>query len=144
MNISKALKLKSRLVKEINQKWEIVNKHNSIILGNRKNFDVVTIINEISVLTDQLVSLKEKIHITNAPVYSKIFKMSELKNYLKNLKSLDTKEGVVESRYGQNSNQYEVQISNLEKNQMIETVNKQIDELQDELDYFNAITLIKE
>jgi hypothetical protein len=144
MNISKALKQKTRLVKEINQKWEIVTKQNSIIVGNKRNFDVSLILKEIFELTNQLVSLKEKIHLANAPIYSKIFRMSELKNMLKLLKSIDTKEGTVDSRYGQNTNIYEVQISDFEKNKMIEEVNKEIDQLQDELDYFNAVTQIEE
>lgn len=144
MNISKALKQKSRLVKEINQKWEIVTKQNSVISGNKRNFDVSLIFKEITDLTNQLVSLKEKIHLANAPVYSKIFKMSELKNMLKLVKSIDTKEGVVESRYGQITNIYEVQISELEKAKIIDELNKEIDKLQDELDYFNAITQIED
>jgi hypothetical protein len=144
MNISKALKYKSRLVKEINQKWDIVNKNNSIISGNKRNFDINSIMAEITVLTEELINLKEKIHLANAPIYGKIFRMSELKNYLKMIKPLDTKEGVVESRYGQSTNTYEVEITDLVKSSMIEKVTKQIDELQDELDYFNAITKIDE
>lgn len=144
MNISKALKQKTRLVKEINQKWEIVTKQNSIIIGNKRNFDVSLILKEIFELTNQLISLKEKIHLANAPVYSKIFRMSELKNMLKLIKSIDTKEGTVDSRYGQNTNIYEVQISDFEKNKMIEEVNKEIDQLQDELDYFNAVIQIED
>lgn len=140
MNISKALKQKSRLVKEINQKWDIVNKQNSIISGNKRNFDISKLLEEINGLTEELVQLKTNIHLSNAPIYDKIFKMSELKNYLKSIKSLDIKEGVVESRYGQTTNSYEVQITDLQKSEIIEKISKQIDDLQDELDYFNAVT----
>lgn len=144
MNVSQALKKKARLLKEINDKWQIIRSNNSIISGNTRKFDIRKELDEISKLTDELVELKTGIHLANSKVYSKIFLMSELKTLLKNVEGIPTTEGMVDNgRYGSTSNSfYEVDFDEISKRELIKALTEQIDGLQDELDYHNATTKI--
>ena len=143
MNVAQALKKKARLVKEITDKWNIIHKHNSIIVGNPRKYNIREELENVERLMLELVELKEKIHKANQPVYHKIFRMSELKSQLKHLNSMNTTEGAEKDRYSTGTpTQYEVDIDEIFKNALIKLANDEIDLLQDELDYHNATTQI--
>jgi hypothetical protein len=144
MNVAQALKRKARLLKEINDKWNIIRNHNSIISGNRRKYDIKIELDTVEKLIGELVELKTKIHLANGPVYSKIFLLSELKTQLRNFEGINTTEGTVDTaRYGISSTTfYEVEIDEIYKNGLVKELSIKIDELQDELDYHNATTQI--
>lgn len=145
MNVAQALKKKARLIKEINDKWLIIKNNNSIISGNLKKFDIPNELGLIEQLTNELVELKTKIHLANAPVYSKIFLMSELKTTLKNVEGINTTEGIMDNgRYGTPSTTFYVaDMDEIAKRKYIKDLSDKIDTLQDELDYHNATTQIQ-
>jgi hypothetical protein len=144
MNVAQALKRKARLLKEINDKWNIIRNHNSIISGNRRKYDIKPELDAVEKLIGELVELKTRIHLANGPVYSKIFLLSELKTQLRNFEGINTTEGTVDTgRYGTPSTTfYEVEIDEIHKNGLVKELSNKIDELQDELDYHNATTQI--
>jgi hypothetical protein len=144
MNVAQALKKKARLLKSINDKWTIIKSHNSIISGNPRKYNIKSELSSVEILIQELVELKTKIHLANAPVYDKIFLLSELKTQLKNVEYIDTAEGTVDAgRYGTPSTVfYEVEIDEIYKNELLKSLTTKIDELQDELDYHNATTQI--
>ena len=143
MNVAQALKKKARLLKEITDKWNIIHKHNSIIVGNPRKYNIKEELENVEKLMLELVELKEKIHKANQPVYSKIFLMSELKSYLKSVNTINTTEGAEKDRYSTGTpTQYNVVIDEIFKNALIKLTNDKIDLLQDELDYHNATTQI--
>jgi predicted SPOUT superfamily RNA methylase MTH1 len=144
MNIKQALKQKNKLAKKIADRAEFLHKENCVVVGAVRNYDPKIQLQELFDDVYKLVELKTAIHLANAEVYEKIFKMSELKNLCKILKGIDTKEGVVHhSRYGESSMvNYESIIKNQDKVAMIESLENEIEELQDELDAHNASRLI--
>jgi hypothetical protein len=144
MNVAQALKRKARLLKEINDKWNTIRNHNSIISGNRRKYDIKIELDAVEKLIGELVELKTKIHLANGPMYSKIFLLSELKTQLRNFEGINTTEGTVDTgRYGTPSTTfYEVEIDEIHKNGLVKELSNKIDELQDELDYHNATTQI--
>lgn len=143
MNVAQALKKKARLLKEITDKWNTIHKHNSIIVGNPRKYNIKEELENVEKLMLELVELKEKIHKANQPVYHKIFRMSELKSQLKHLNSINTTEGSEKDRYSSGTpTQYEVDVDEIFKNALIKLKNDEIDLLQDELDYHNATTQI--
>jgi hypothetical protein len=77
------------------------------------------------------------------PVYGKIFRMSELKSQLSNLKQLDCVDGKHFDRYGRGEAVVKTaKISVLEKDQLVLTIEEEIEKLQEELDEHNATTSI--
>lgn len=142
MNINQALKAKNRLISEIKEQTEIAQRFNSIEKGNLRRYSIKDSLHKIESLTLELVNLKTKIHKANEPVLDKIFLMSELKSFVKDLKKIPVEEGTISSRYGQVPEQREVEINISELKQMIKEVEGKISEIQDELDVFNATTEI--
>ena len=138
MNIKQALKLKNKLVTQMKEQYEIAKAHNSIEQGNPRRYSAVVAIDRAEVLTLDLIQLKTKIHLANAPVYSLIFEMSELKNQIKQLKSIPVEEGKVTERYGSTIKEVELNIA--ERDSLIKTIEAQIEEIQDTLDTHNAKT----
>ena len=78
MNIKQALKLKNKLVAQIKEQYDIAKAHNSIEQGNPRRYSASQAICEAEKLATELVELKTKIHLANAPVYDLIFQMSEV------------------------------------------------------------------
>jgi hypothetical protein len=140
MNIKQALKLKNKLVTQIKEQYEIAKAHNSIEQGNPRRYSALQSINKANELSIELVELKTKIHLANAPVYDLIFQMSELKNQIKQLKSIPVDEGKVTERYGSITTIKEVELNIAERDNLVKGLESQIEELQDKLDTYNAIT----
>jgi len=91
-----------------------------------------------------LIELKSKIHRANAPMFEKIFEMSELKSNIKALQKLDCTEGKSNrDRYRMDSElTLTSEVSLVERNEIIKGMEDRIEELQEEMDVFNSNTEI--
>jgi hypothetical protein len=145
MNIKKALKEKNRLVKEIQDLQVRVATYNSIEVGNKRPYSVKESLKKLDLLSNELVELKTKIHLANASIYPHIFRLSELKSMITRIKNLDCNEGTVNDYYTRNRETplvKEVEISIVERDEMVKHMEGQIEEIQDILDNHNQITEI--
>lgn len=144
MNIKQALKRKTKLVKEINDTFGNVLAYNSVSEGTERPYSPRISLELWKNLNDELIELKTAIHRANAPVYDKIFKLSELKNQIKFLKNLDCTSGVPpRSRYDVSDSPARVaEISVVERDDLIKQYEKEIDTIQDFLDEWNFKTII--
>jgi hypothetical protein len=140
MNIKQALKLKNKLVTQIKEQYDIAKAHNSIEQGNPRRYSALKAINQAEELSIELAELKTKIHLANAPVYDLIFQMSELKNQIKQLKSIPVEEGKVTERYGSVTTIKEVELNIAERDNIVKALENKIEAIQDKLDTHNAIT----
>jgi hypothetical protein len=146
MNIKKALKEKNRLVKEIQDLQHRVATYNSIEVGNKRPYSVKESMEKLNSLSNELVELKTKIHVANAPIYKHIFRLSELKSMITRIKNLDCNEGIVQDYYSRNRETplvKEAEISIVERDEMVKHMENQIEEIQDILDNHNQITEIQ-
>lgn len=144
MNIKQALKEKNKLAKKITDLMGRTEKYNSVDNGAVRSYDPKESLLSAIETMEQLISLKTSLHLANANVYEKIFRMAEYKSFIKYLRGLSCIEGaLVVSRYGDTSNrQMTTVITEVERDQMIEKYESMIDELQSELDAHNATTHI--
>jgi hypothetical protein len=143
MKVKQALKYKKKLATKMNQEFVRVNMYNSVEEGTTRVYDVKEAMQNWLKMGEELVELKTKIHLANAPVYGKIFRMSELKSQLSNLKQLDCVDGKYFDRYGRSEAIVKTaEISVLERDQMVSTIEEEIERLQEELDEHNATTSI--
>jgi len=140
MNIKQALKLKNKLVTQIKEQYEIAKAHNSIEQGNPRRYSALKAIGEAEKLAIELAELKTKIHLANAPVYGLIFQMSELKNQIKQLKSIPVEEGKVTERYGSVTSIKEVELDIAQRDTIVKGLENKIEAIQDKLDTHNATT----
>lgn len=144
MNIKQALKEKNKLAKKITDLMGRTEKYNSVDNGAVRSYDPKESLLSAIETMEQLISLKTSLHLANVNVYEKIFRMAEYKSFIKYLRGLSCIEGaLVVSRYGETSNrQMTTVITEVERDQMIENYESMIDELQSELDAYNATTHI--
>jgi hypothetical protein len=144
MNIKQALKYKKKLASKINEEFNKMSRYNSVESGVNRVYSPRESLAKWKELTNELIELKTKIHLANAKVYEKIFRMSELKSQLSSLKGMDCTEGKFTDRYGMGNNPIikVTEIGLLEKDQMIAEMELEIEKLQEELDEHNATTTI--
>lgn len=142
MNVSQALKQKNKLIVEIKKQYQIAQKFNSQEEGNVRHYSVQAALDRAAELTMELTDLKTKIHLANAPVYDKIFRMAELKNRIKELRKIPTDEGKVEARYSSVVSVKEVEINIAQLDEMVQFLEARIEGIQAELDVHNATTQI--
>jgi hypothetical protein len=144
MTIKQALKLKNKLIKNIGENTQLMQRYNSVEVGNERPYSSQMLYKQIETDTKELASLKSRIHISNVPVMEDIFWMSEMKSIITNLKKMECVEGKsnrdrfrMESELVMTS-----EISLVSRNQEIKMLEGKIEEIQDKLDVFNATTEI--
>ena len=144
MNIKQALKEKNKLAKKVTDLMDRTNRNNSMDEGAVRSYDPKESLNQALQMVDDLVNLKTKMHMANAEVYDKIFRMSEYKSLVKYLKALNCSQGtIVTSRYGDSTaRQMTTVITEVERDGLVEKYETLIDNLQTELDTHNATTQI--
>ncbi len=140
MNIKQALKEKNKLAKKMKDLITRTEKYNSMDNGAVRSYQPDVALNQAIDTMESLISLKTSVHLANAAVYEKIFRMAEYKSFVTQLKGLSCTEGtVVFSRYGETSTRYMTTIiTEVQRDEMIEKYESSIDQLQSELDAHNA------
>ena len=144
MKIKQALKLKNKLIKNIGENTQLMQRYNSVEVGNERPYSSQMLYKQIEIDTKELASLKSRIHIANVPVMEDIFWMSEMKSIIANLKKMECVEGKSNrDRYRMESELVMTsEISLVIRNQEIKMLESKIEEIQDKLDVFNATTEI--
>lgn len=148
MNIKKALKEKNKLVGTIAQEFAKVSQYNSLPEGEKAPYDAKESLQSWLNKVEELVSLKTKIHKANVKVQEKIFRLSELKSIIAQLKRLDCTDGKISTASGRRRFYSEedsavnkvAAISIVERDQMVKKYEDEIEKLQEELDLFNSKT----
>jgi hypothetical protein len=144
MNLTKALKTKKKLVKQVDEAYTRFLAFNSHEAGMSTPYNAEEAFNAWLDLTKQLIDLKTKIQLANAPIAEKIFRLGELKNLSSRMRNVDVKEGMHRDRYTNDGTQIEyVAFMNLvAKDKQVKQWEAEIEALQEEIEAFNAITKI--
>jgi hypothetical protein len=144
MNIKQALKLKNKLIKSIADNTKLLQQYNTVEVGNPRPYSPTILLGSITKTTTELVELKSKLHRANAPMFEKIFEMSELKSTIKAVQKLDCTEGKSNrDRYRMESELVLTSdISLVDRNEFIKKLEDRIEQIQDEMDVFNSNTEI--
>jgi hypothetical protein len=141
INLSRALKVKNRMVNRLAQLNAILTGYNSRPEGNHE-YDVREVYRERMVLAALLVRLKVAINAANHPVQALIYELSECKALIATLQQVNTQHGPTTEGYAGTRVTYVAQFRKIEIDKEIRRVEAEIDRIQDELDRFNHRTLI--
>jgi len=144
MNIKQALKRKNKLAGKLKQLFTAMHANNSVVAGSNRSYDSLALFEEANQVMSELVSLKTKIHVANAPIANLIFEASELKNVVQNLKVMKCDNGRMISYRSDNPVEYEATITERKRDEMVSMLEDRLEEINDQLDQFNAITQIEE
>ncbi len=146
MNISKALKVKNRLVGEVNRLKDIIRRENSRRDDNTSKIDVSLVVEELRQASVKLASIKASIQKANSGIFNDLALLEESKSTLNWLKTLPTREGEEVSFIGRDQEKL-VHLWTAHYNQ--ERLDKEvkkfedlISSLQDTIDDYNAKTAV--
>jgi hypothetical protein len=147
MNISKALKVKNRLVGELVRLQDIFKRENSKRNDNVSEIDAEKAYNDVLEAFDKVVALKGAINKATAGIAIKLAELSEYKKYLTFIQSVPVKEGpeTVQGGYGKDPINYtwKAFINRAKIDEKVAHYQSKIDALQDEIDEFNAKTQVE-
>jgi hypothetical protein len=141
INLSRALKLKNRVVHRVSQLDTLITTYNSTVEGGEE-YDVRQLYRARVVLAEQLVRLKTAINSANQPIQGPIFELAECKALIGMLGRVTTKHGPTVEGYSGVKTNYIAQFRKPDVDREVRRVEREIDRLQDELDRFNHNTLI--
>lgn len=136
VSLAKALKLKNRLAGRLNKVVTTINSYNSVTEGNQQ-VDIRKLDFERAELVAALVELKTAICDANRGIYKSITLLQEKKGEIEFLNSLPIRQGK-EVTYNGVVVTYVATITKSEVDERVKKLEKEIDLLQDEIDYYNA------
>ena len=142
MTLAKALKKKNRLTQKISKLQHEIQRENSVREDDPRKIKVEDLFNELDCKVAELIKLKIVIFIASTPMRENILRLSELKSKIVFLQGISTTEGMVSS-YGEDTVKFIAVYDKLFVRDSIESCEKQIDEIQDELDKFNHTTTVE-
>lgn len=141
ITLAKAFKERSRLNRKIHDALELVRDENSIVEGGVRSIDVRRKFAEVKALGTKMILLKQAIDRANAGIADKLVEIVELKELRSRLMAIPAHDG----RQKTFPEEY-VLTAEIKKAELIaeaEELQNRIDELQDEIDDFNARTRIE-
>lgn len=142
MNIKQALKQKNKQVKLNMENYSKVASYNSVEEGSERPYNPEESLKAWMEGVNDLINLKTQIHRANSRVYDKIFRLAELKSMAKQLRGLDCSAGKQSSYRREESVIKTSMISLLQRDEMVKSVEVEIEQLQEELDTHNGKTKI--
>ncbi len=146
MTLFQALKTKNRLAGELVKLNEVLERENSRRNDNPSNVDCNMVWGQIIEKSDKLGQIKAAIAKANINIYDKIERMAELKSRISFINDLGKREGPEIVLVGRDNEKLEYSwnsfINQERADDLIHSLQEQINTLQDEVDLFNAKTEI--
>jgi len=144
ISLIRAFKERSRIIRQIDLINRQIREENSIIEGGLRSIDVRQSYAEYTRLCSKLITLKKAISGANCGIIGKLVELAEIKSFCRQLKLIPVKDGRQEPGYDES----EVKVMNAELKKAeiaaeAEALQARMDALQDEIDEFNARTLIE-
>lgn len=152
MNIAGSLKERNRIVGKINKLQSQIQKNNRYEAGQQRDFDSSELLVELEIQKAYLIDLKTKIARANVGICDKLIQLAEAKADLVFWEGMERYSGAkksTESRSKRVRGEYEDvdietfhSITSKEVAENQERCQKLIENLQDDIDNFNATTKI--
>jgi hypothetical protein len=148
MNLAQALKQKNRLAGELVRQQQILQRENARRNDSVSEVDREEVWEKILSLSDELGKLKGKITQANVNIYPALERMAELKARIAFVQGLQKREGeeIIPLHGDREPLKYEWDsYFNQEKTDaLVAELQEQINDLQDEVDEYNATTQIED
>ncbi len=148
VTLAKALSIKNRLAGRLAQAKLNVETYNSVLAG-QKEFERLRSrprprprIGGSSRPRRDRVQVKAAIQQSNVPIYEDVLRLAEKKALLQMLNGLNTKQGT-EPGFGGIEYRYAATIQKPEVLEMVRRIESEIDQIQDRLTQYNALTTVE-
>ena len=147
MNLAQALKQKNRLAGELNRQQQILQRENARRSDSVSTVDRNAVLTKIVALSVELGTLKAKIAKANVGIYYAIERMAEFKSQISFLQGLNKQVGEEVTFVGRDNEKlvykWDSLITQEKCDEMVADLQAKINELQDEVDRYNATTEIQ-
>lgn len=141
LTLTKALQLKNRIAEKLSKVSSNIRNNNSGIADRTKTVDVQAAMIKRDRLVKAMVSLKTALQKANTPIFEHIFMNAERRSTIAFLSSLPTQEGPQERmiRFGAEERMlnFTSEIKQSEVEEMISTLETELDEAQEIIDRHN-------
>lgn len=148
MNLSQALKQKNRLAGELVRQQQILQRENARRSDSVSKVERQEVWDKILSLSQELGELKGKITQANVNIYPALERMAELKARISFLQGLQKREGEEIAFVGRDQEkltyQWDSFINQEQCDEQVAELQEQINDLQDEVDSFNATTEVSD
>lgn len=145
ISLIRAFKERSRIIRQIDLISRQIREDNSIIEGGLRSIDVRQSYAEYTRLYGKLIKLKKAISRANNGIIEKLVELAEIKSFCRQLKLISAQDGKQETR-GYDESEVRIMTAEIKKAEIaaeMEALQARMDALQDEIDEFNARTLIE-
>lgn len=143
ITLARALKEKNILAGEITKLFTRLKLSNSFNSRNKPTYDCKELLPQITKKQEQLIELKLLISKATDPVREIVLSMAEIKTTIANLKAVNIQSGEVNPGYAKEPVIMTAQISEAERDNLVDQYEEQINKFQDQLDKHNATTEIE-
>lgn len=141
--LTKALKLKNRLVGRLAQVQSDIQSNNTRYEGQQVQVDVLALSALREELVTAVIDLKTEIERANHTTIDRIIRqLGEHKSTLVFLKGLTTTDGLQPNHYAEKDLAYVSVIKKPDVDAKVKLIEKEIDDLQDQIDAYNGTTRI--
>lgn len=147
ITLAKALKVKNRLVGQLDKAKALIIQYNSAVKGQERPVAIDRVCSEYDETRKRLIELKGKIAVATGPITPKLVEMAEVKSAIAFLSCLSIKEGLEDKTIGYRDTVVKTEewvpyISEAERQRVLKDHQYLIETLQDQVDEFNAVTKI--
>lgn len=146
MNLAQALKQKNRLAGEISRLQQILIRENARRSDSVSTVDREEVLDRILEVSEELGVLKAKIATANTGIYSALERMAEYKSLIAFYQGLPKREGEEVLFVGRDQEKLTYQWDSLVNQERcdeeVAELQERLNELQDEVDAYNATTSI--
>lgn len=143
MKLTQALKLKNKEVARLNALKQRLLKSNTYVEGSIPSYNSRALVREYEDQLAKVAHIKTVISEANRPIQHEIYELSELKGLIKTLQGLSTLTGPQSDGYRGVIQTFVSEISESEKDEMIEKYQERIEIIQERLDTFNATNSVE-
>lgn len=143
MKIHKALKVKNRLAGEVAQLQQIFNRENSRRNDNPSKIDPATVLRDLNKKREELFNLKGAISQATAPIQPLLAELEERKSEINFMNSVPCREGTeIVPMHQSEPIKYvwKAYMTRAELDDRVAALQLRINNLQDQIDDFNAKT----
>ena len=146
MNLSRALRLKKRIVENIRKLEKDIQAQNSVLKPNAGEEHSKSIRDKFALrqkYVSQLVNLKQQIQTATAPIMDLVLTLAEVKAEIAFWQAVNTAHGLQERQWGDMPPlEYVAVYSRSEVDEAVANLQNNIDTLQTKIDNFNATTTL--
>lgn len=141
INLSRALRLKKKLIEKVRKAEQEIQSNNSFLIGNTPEYDVQVLYETRQKLIKQLVSLKIALQQATMPIMQNILELAETKAEIVFWQRVDTTFGI-QRDYGDHTPEYSAVFRKSQVDSKVADLQDKIDQIQTRIDDYNASTNI--